>query len=579
MIIDITKKYTYRNGEPARILCTDAYEKSPVIALTTSGKVTIHRADGKSGIDDEESPWDLIECPPEPQPAITFKDCLFIGGNPVSYEESEGCIRQIARMEGLVIMPRSHYDEIIEGGRVHKVTQIMTTTTTTESTPVSSSLSYPPPESEWPEKPDPGPGMVWERMPVEGTRPPGSIALLSSDHDEDVLEWKKCSRRICYDQTIVFRAVPAPVAGGDFPPVGTRLRFTVDGFFGCDDHKRGDEIIVENVSDRHFEAGGFEFSDDWRDGLEVVPPSDPEESRAKAALEDGWTVPIGEPHTFGQCVEHGISDQLVLVLHRGTSGWKTPENMPHCSLSHQIYAKNLEPLFSDSDEIVVVGLNTGTWQTVWAKDARNISHPLAANGLSLAKETPESTQVEEEGHSWRELASHEVIEEGDEVKGIDFGEWIPAEMTIGYTVEKAAIRARRRVIREPKESDMGIPITEPSASYPPPESESLTLVVGQYYENRRGEVVGPIERSGRDAYPFKIYNEQGYSSWTANGQRLATEQGDTDLIRAVPAPDPMKVLRWSNWGPDNTMATKFNGEYVRYADHLAALKQAIPEGR
>lgn len=126
---------------------------------------------------------------------------------------------------------------------------------------------------------------------------------------------------------------------------------------------------------------------------------------------------------------------------------------------------------------------------------------------------------------------------------------------------------------QPTSTTESTPVSS-SLSYPPPEPESLTLVVGEYYENRGGEVVGPIERSGCDAYPFKIHNEQGYSSWTANGQRLATEQGDTDLIRAVPAPDPVKVLRWSNWGPDNTMATKFNGEYVRYTDHLAALKQA-----
>lgn len=63
-MISMDKKYKYRNGEPARILCVDSGSSSmPVISTNSRGEVTLHNTNGwvfSLGVD---SDWDLIECP------------------------------------------------------------------------------------------------------------------------------------------------------------------------------------------------------------------------------------------------------------------------------------------------------------------------------------------------------------------------------------------------------------------------------------------------------------------------------------------------------------------------------------
>ena len=61
MKIDITKKYCYRSGEPARILCVDAQGDQPVISLDLSGDCLRHRITGEFFTSNEESSRDLIE--------------------------------------------------------------------------------------------------------------------------------------------------------------------------------------------------------------------------------------------------------------------------------------------------------------------------------------------------------------------------------------------------------------------------------------------------------------------------------------------------------------------------------------
>lgn len=57
--IRMDKKYTYRNGEVARIICIDAPHSSwPVIALDTSGIITRHT---DMGISNKDLIYDLIE--------------------------------------------------------------------------------------------------------------------------------------------------------------------------------------------------------------------------------------------------------------------------------------------------------------------------------------------------------------------------------------------------------------------------------------------------------------------------------------------------------------------------------------
>lgn len=57
-MISMDKKYRYRNGEPARILCIDANGRYPVVSLNEEGSVIFHNKDGAIG---EEYGWNLIE--------------------------------------------------------------------------------------------------------------------------------------------------------------------------------------------------------------------------------------------------------------------------------------------------------------------------------------------------------------------------------------------------------------------------------------------------------------------------------------------------------------------------------------
>lgn len=46
-MIDINKKYRYRNGEPARVLCTDGSRNMfPVVSISKSGGLHVHTLEG-----------------------------------------------------------------------------------------------------------------------------------------------------------------------------------------------------------------------------------------------------------------------------------------------------------------------------------------------------------------------------------------------------------------------------------------------------------------------------------------------------------------------------------------------------
>ena len=51
MVVDMKKQYVYRNGRPARIICTDYKGLYPIVALDETAqcsRVTLHSADGIS---------------------------------------------------------------------------------------------------------------------------------------------------------------------------------------------------------------------------------------------------------------------------------------------------------------------------------------------------------------------------------------------------------------------------------------------------------------------------------------------------------------------------------------------------
>lgn len=92
----------------------------------------------------------------------------------------------------------------------------------------------------------------------------------------------------------------------------------------------------------------------------------------RAAVARGWRVLV-KPSTFGERLDHGVTDPLVIVLHRGRHGWKAA-GYGDVKLPHQIYLADLTPLCEFSHEIVVVGLRSGVWRTVWARSDRDVSH-------------------------------------------------------------------------------------------------------------------------------------------------------------------------------------------------------------
>lgn len=66
MKIDINKKYRYRNGKPARILCVDGPciylgEPQPVMSMDADGEVNAHFPSGRFVSAVHDSDLDLIE--------------------------------------------------------------------------------------------------------------------------------------------------------------------------------------------------------------------------------------------------------------------------------------------------------------------------------------------------------------------------------------------------------------------------------------------------------------------------------------------------------------------------------------
>lgn len=85
MKIDINKKYRYRNGEPARIVCVDAPGTFPVIAIGEDGDPTTHHEDGKF-YGSTEAEFDLIEVrEPREWKAVVIKQC----GTLASYDDGD----------------------------------------------------------------------------------------------------------------------------------------------------------------------------------------------------------------------------------------------------------------------------------------------------------------------------------------------------------------------------------------------------------------------------------------------------------------------------------------------------------
>jgi len=67
-VVEMNKRYKYRNGAAARVLCTDrSRNRWPVISMSESGTLYFHNEDGSECLG--LSYLDLVEIEPEDQPA------------------------------------------------------------------------------------------------------------------------------------------------------------------------------------------------------------------------------------------------------------------------------------------------------------------------------------------------------------------------------------------------------------------------------------------------------------------------------------------------------------------------------
>jgi len=57
----MTKKYRYENGEEARILCTDGFDRAyPIVSMTPDGQSLLHHISGES-LNPDNRDYDLVE--------------------------------------------------------------------------------------------------------------------------------------------------------------------------------------------------------------------------------------------------------------------------------------------------------------------------------------------------------------------------------------------------------------------------------------------------------------------------------------------------------------------------------------
>lgn len=63
-LITMDKKYRYRSGLPARILCIDGHIRQPVVSMTGTGGVHTHCEDGRYLVYTGGHEYDLIEVKP-----------------------------------------------------------------------------------------------------------------------------------------------------------------------------------------------------------------------------------------------------------------------------------------------------------------------------------------------------------------------------------------------------------------------------------------------------------------------------------------------------------------------------------
>ncbi len=102
MRITMNKKYTYRNGEVARILCVDRPNTDiPIISMTAKGRLTFHKADGE--VRGSVSEWNLVEewTPQDKEPVWAWdKDFLFSKELRFFDAKNNRCFRMDGSREG-----------------------------------------------------------------------------------------------------------------------------------------------------------------------------------------------------------------------------------------------------------------------------------------------------------------------------------------------------------------------------------------------------------------------------------------------------------------------------------------------
>lgn len=280
MKIDLNKKYTYKIGGIARVLCTDAPGTHPVISIGEDGELTGHFEDGHAD-PEYDGEFDLIEIPEAREPREVLLYCDSTGG---------------------------HHWVVsgIEPGENIRFREILPEPTT-ESTPVSSSLTLE--VGKWYEN------RRGDKVGPLEFQEKGAPFVFTNGFDS----WTKEGRWAVNTDTkfpkdLIREIQPPSAETSAFPEVGARLRVVKRGFLGIEEEVGTVLTVLSHGGDnfRLSDSRGpsempWEANSSWREGFELVtepaiptgfPPvpetpvvvkeSNPEESRAKAALGDGW---------------------------------------------------------------------------------------------------------------------------------------------------------------------------------------------------------------------------------------------------------------------------------------------------
>ena len=94
-----------------------------------------------------------------------------------------------------------------------------------------------------------------------------------------------------------------------------------------------------------------------------------------------YEAPIIKDTAFGDFYDIPL-DHGIIVLHRQVHGWKVPDDLNGCYLSHQLYVANIAKYTVPawSYEIIALHVASGSKVTLWASSKKEVTYPPEKHG-------------------------------------------------------------------------------------------------------------------------------------------------------------------------------------------------------